>query len=135
MTLDTMLEAVLKAPRSIHACGGVQTSLATHSCSLCRSHAATKQDNLPQHMLHMFLYLPLNQQTTSYKWQHSTLLTQLAVETVFLEAANELVAPSSSGLSGRQAEALERLAFDWALNAETYVEPKFGELTRARERV
>lgn len=60
---------------------------------------------------------------------------QLAVETVFLEAANQLVAPGSSGLSGRQAEALERLAFDWALNAETYVEPKFGELTKSRERV
>lgn len=60
---------------------------------------------------------------------------QLAVETVFLEAASQLVAPGSSGLSGRQAEALERLAFDWALNAETYVEPKFGELTRSRERV
>lgn len=62
-------------------------------------------------------------------------LLQLAVETVFLEAANQLVAPGSSGLSGRQSEALERLAFDWALNAETYVEPKFSELTKARERV
>ena len=62
-------------------------------------------------------------------------LLQLAVETVFLEAANQLVAPGSSGLSGRQSEALERLAFDWALNAETYVEPKFSELVKARERV
>lgn len=60
---------------------------------------------------------------------------QLAVETVFLEAASQLVTPGSSGLSARQAEALERLAFDWALNAETYVEPKYGELTRYRERV
>lgn len=60
---------------------------------------------------------------------------KLAVETVFLEAANQLVGPSSSGLSERQAEALERLAFDWALNAETYVDPKFSDLTRAREKV
>lgn len=60
---------------------------------------------------------------------------QLAVETVFLEAAIQLVGPESSGLSDRQAEALERLAFDWALNAETYVDPKFSELCRAREQV
>lgn len=66
---------------------------------------------------------------------HKALLLQLAVETVFLEASNQLVGPGSSGLSGRQAEALERLAFDWALNAETYVEPKFSDLTRAREKV
>lgn len=60
---------------------------------------------------------------------------QLAVETVFLEASHQLVGPESSGLSGRQAEALERLAFDWALNAETYVEPKFSDLIKAREKV
>ena len=72
--------------------------------------------------------------TTAKVTTHPCLM-QLAVETVFLEAANQLVAPGSSGLSGRQAEALERLAFDWALNAETYVEPKFGELTKSRERV
>ena len=61
---------------------------------------------------------------------------QLAVETVFLEASKQLVGPGSSGLSGRHAEALEWLAFDWALNADTYVEPKFSfELGRAREKV
>ena len=60
---------------------------------------------------------------------------QLAVETVFLEASKQLVGQTSSGLSGRQAEALERLAFDWALNAETYVEPKFSDLGKAREKV
>ncbi|KAL0053523.1 hypothetical protein WJX82_006983 [Trebouxia sp. C0006] len=60
---------------------------------------------------------------------------KLAVEAVFLEASHQLVGPGSSGLSGRQAEALERLAFDWALNAETYVEPKFSDLIRAREKV
>ncbi len=62
-------------------------------------------------------------------------LLQLAVEAVFLEASHQLVGPGSSGLSGRQAEALERLAFDWALNAETYVEPKFSDLIKAREKV
>jgi hypothetical protein len=62
-------------------------------------------------------------------------MLQLAVEAVFLEASHQLVGPGSSGLSGRQAEALERLAFDWALNAETYVDPKFSDLTKAREKV
>ena len=60
---------------------------------------------------------------------------QLAVETVFLEASKQLVGPGSSGLSGRHAEALEWLAFDWALNADIYVEPKFSDLGRAREKV
>ncbi|KAL3146696.1 hypothetical protein ABBQ32_000920 [Trebouxia sp. C0010 RCD-2024] len=60
---------------------------------------------------------------------------KLAVETVFLEASKQLVGPGSSGLSGRQAEALERLAFDWALNADTYVEPKYSDLGRAREKL
>lgn len=60
---------------------------------------------------------------------------QLAVETVFLEASEKAVGPGSSGLSERQADALERLAFDWLLNAEKYVEPRFVELLRARERV
>ncbi len=67
---------------------------------------------------------------SSHAW-----LLQLAVEAVFLEASHQLVGPGSSGLSGRQAEALERLAFDWALNAETYVEPKFSDLIKAREKV
>ncbi|KAK9839278.1 hypothetical protein WJX81_005497 [Elliptochloris bilobata] len=60
---------------------------------------------------------------------------RLAVETVFLEASVRLVDGDSSGLSERQADALERLAFDWILNAEKYVEPKFAELVRAREKV
>lgn len=60
---------------------------------------------------------------------------QLAVETVFLEASDRLVDGESSGLSERQADALERLAFDWILNAEKYVEPKFAELARARDKV
>ena len=59
---------------------------------------------------------------------------QLAVEAVFLEASDRLVGSDTSGLSERQADALERLAFDWILNAEKYVEPKFTELTRAREK-
>ncbi len=59
---------------------------------------------------------------------------QLAVEAVFLEASDRLVGGDTSGLSERQADALERLAFDWILNAEKYVEPKFAELARAREK-
>jgi hypothetical protein len=61
--------------------------------------------------------------------------TQLAVETVFLEASCRAVTPGSSGLSERQADALERLAFDWVLNAEKYVDPRFVELAQAREKV
>ena len=59
---------------------------------------------------------------------------QLAVESVFLEASVGLVGTASSGLSERQADALERLAFDWLLNADKYVEPKYPELHRARDK-
>ena len=45
-----------------------------------------------------------------------------------------LVCEGSSELSDRQAEALEKLTFDWVLNAEKYVDARFSELYRAREK-
>ncbi|KAK9829934.1 hypothetical protein WJX72_008722 [[Myrmecia] bisecta] len=60
---------------------------------------------------------------------------RLAVEKVFLETSSQLVGPGTSGLTDRQSDALERLAFDWILNAEKYVESKHTDLSRAREKV
>lgn len=60
---------------------------------------------------------------------------QLAVETVFLEATLQLVAPESSPLSDGQANAVETLVFDWVLHAEKYVDSKHFELLKARDRV
>ena len=60
---------------------------------------------------------------------------QLAVETVFLEATLQLVAPESSPLSDGQANAVEILVFDWVLHAEKFVDSKHSELLKARERV
>ncbi len=36
----------------------------------------------------------------------------------------------SSQLSERQGSALEGLAFDWIVNAERYIDPRFTELTK-----
>ena len=36
----------------------------------------------------------------------------------------------ASRLSERQGSALEGLAFDWIVNSERYIEPKFTELTK-----
>ena len=44
---------------------GMHLSLATQSRSHRHSHVATRQDNLPQDMMNVFLYLRINQQTTS----------------------------------------------------------------------
>ena len=60
---------------------------------------------------------------------------QMAAETIFLEAATATVGDGSSGLSSQQADALERLAFDWIMNADKYVEPRHTELLRPREKV
>ncbi|CAL8468215.1 g7754 [Coccomyxa elongata] len=60
---------------------------------------------------------------------------RLAVETVFLEATLQLVAPESSPLSDGQANAVEILVFDWVLHAEKFVDSKHSELLKARERV
>ena len=59
---------------------------------------------------------------------------QLAVEKIFLETSVQLVSEGSSELSDRQAEALEKLTFDWVLNAEKYVDARFSELYKAREK-
>ena len=57
------------------------------------------------------------------------------METVFLEATLQLVAPESSLLSDGQANAVEILVFDWVLHAEKFVDSKHSELLKARERV
>lgn len=56
------------------------------------------------------------------------------MEKIFLETSVHLVCEGSSELSDRQAEALEKLTFDWVLNAEKYVDARFSELYRAREK-
>ena len=61
-------------------------------------------------------------------------VVQLAVEKIFLETSVQLVSEGSSELSDRQAEALEKLTFDWVLNAEKYVDARFSELYKAREK-
>lgn len=57
------------------------------------------------------------------------------MEKIFLETSVQLVSEGSSELSERQAEALEKLTFDWVLNAEKYVDARFSELYKAREKV
>ena len=56
------------------------------------------------------------------------------MEKIFLETSVQLVSEGSSELSDRQAEALEKLTFDWVLNAEKYVDARFSELYKAREK-
>ena len=56
------------------------------------------------------------------------------MEKIFLETSVQLVSEGSSDLSDRQAEALEKLTFDWVLNAEKYVDVRFSELYKAREK-
>ena len=62
-------------------------------------------------------------------------LLQLAVEGVFLEATLRLVGPASAPLSGSQADALQKLVFDWVLRGDTFVDPRHAELLRPREQV
>ena len=57
------------------------------------------------------------------------------MERIFLETAAQLVSDGSSPLSERQADALEKLSFDWILNADKYVEMRYSELYKAREKV
>ena len=57
------------------------------------------------------------------------------MERIFLETAAQLVSDGSSPLSERQADALEKLSFDWILNADRYVEMRYSELYKAREKV
>lgn len=57
---------------------------------------------------------------------------QLAVEAVFLEAASQLIGPTTSGISERQAELLEQTAFDWVLSVEN---SRYVELMEPRRKV
>ena len=60
---------------------------------------------------------------------------QLAVEAVFLEVTQRLSPPAGAGLSAKQADALQHLAFDWILYADKYVDPRFQELALYRDQV
>ncbi len=60
---------------------------------------------------------------------------QLAVDTAFLEVAVQFIGPTSNGLSAKQAEALERISFDWILNPEQWVGSSHTELFKARDQV
>jgi hypothetical protein len=60
---------------------------------------------------------------------------QLAVEAVFLEATLQLVGARSSALSGSQADALQKLVFDWVLRGDKFVDPRHAELSRPKEQV
>ena len=60
---------------------------------------------------------------------------QLAVEAVFLEATLQLVGAQSSPLSTSQADALQKLVFDWVLRGDKFVDPKHAELARPKEQV
>jgi hypothetical protein len=62
-------------------------------------------------------------------------VSQLAVEAVFLEATQRLEPPTGPGLSVKQADALQHLAFDWILSADKYVDPRFQELAVYRDQV
>ena len=62
-------------------------------------------------------------------------VAQLAVEAVFLEVTQRLSSPAGAGLSAKQADALQHLAFDWILYADKYVDPRFPELALYRDQV
>jgi len=57
------------------------------------------------------------------------------VEAVFLEVTQRLSPPAGAGLSAKQADALQHLAFDWILYADKYVDPRFQELALYRDQV
>jgi hypothetical protein len=57
------------------------------------------------------------------------------VEAIFLEAALAVMKQGASKLTDRQAAALEGLAFDWVVNAERYIEPRFQELVKIRDKM
>lgn len=63
------------------------------------------------------------------------MLAQLAVEAIFLEAALAVLRPGADKLTERQAAALEGLAFDWIVNAERYIESRFHELLKCRDKM
>lgn len=66
---------------------------------------------------------------------HCAGVLQLAVEATFLEAALQVVEPAADTLPDNQARAVEKLTFDWILNAEKYVGPQVPELFTARNKV
>jgi hypothetical protein len=57
------------------------------------------------------------------------------VEAIFLEAALAVLKQGANKLTDRQAAALEGLAFDWIVNAERYIEARFQELVKIRDKM
>jgi hypothetical protein len=62
-------------------------------------------------------------------------LLQLLTEALFLEAALQLVSADCSKLTINQAKELEHLTFDWIINGEKYIDFRFPELHKVRDRV
>lgn len=60
---------------------------------------------------------------------------QLVAECLFLEAALQLISAEPACIAPQQSRDLEALAFDWILHAEKYVDVRYPELHRLRERV
>jgi len=69
-------------------------------------------------------------------WQLSklSLLLQLIIEVCFIEAAIRIV-ESNDTISSNHAHELERLAFDWIINADNYVEQRQKEFVELKDRV
>ena len=57
------------------------------------------------------------------------------MEAIFLEAALAVLKQGANKLTDRQAAALEGLAFDWIVNAERYIEARFQELVKIRDKM
>lgn len=60
---------------------------------------------------------------------------QLIVEALFIEAALRLIGTDPSAIPATQLKELERLAFDWILHGEIYVDNEYPQLHRLRDRV
>lgn len=65
----------------------------------------------------------------------SYLPLQLVVESLFLEAALRLVGLNGVVLAPTASRELENLAFDWIMHADVYVDGRYQELHRLRDRV
>lgn len=66
---------------------------------------------------------------------HAVFRSQLAVEAIFLETALAVLQQGADKLSERQAAALEGLAFDWIVNAERYIDARYPELIKCRDKM
>lgn len=78
------------------------------------------------------LMLPLN---VHFESACRISLLQLVVEALFLEAALQLGGGDPASLPVQQVRELERLVFDWILNADKYVDARYPDLHHLRDRV